>query len=211
MSKNIKINSKMNNKIKALIFIVALFVAVGSYLYIHFTTAPSLESVISNVSFDTSEVTLDVSLTNKNDELYYTYVVSESNDYIKSVKKQNSITETSIVYKQNSSYFLYVNKGTPINIELSENDGNNFINNLRTEINSLEDYLDIDFDIVKYYTYSEESITFSVYKESVFYDYEIVIENNKLSYLKQVFTVNNIVNTVEIDVDYNVVIDIPTI
>lgn len=206
-----RIRIRINSKVGLLIFVIILLISVGGFFYMQFTAIPSLQSVIENASFDTSEVTLDVSLKNVNDELSYTYVVSDSNNYIKSVKKQNSITETSIVYNTNNTYYLYVNKGTPTNIELTDTDGANFIKNLKTEVNSLEDYLDINFDIVKSYNYSKELITFSVYKDSVYYDYEIVIEDDKLVNLKQVFTANNSINTVDIAVSYEVNIDIPSV
>lgn len=209
MAKKITNKQKKQYKIKVFIFIIICLMSAGSYLYIKFTTAPDLESVIANVVFDTSEVTIDVTLSNKNEKVNYIYTISDKNNYIKSVKTIDTVVETNIVYLENSIYYLYVDKGTPNKIELTYDNGVDMFNNLKLEVQKLNDYLDIDYNSIKYYTYTEELISFSSYKNYVFYDYEIGLSDNKLINMKQTFTVNNIINTVSINVDYNTNIVIP--
>ncbi|MFI3252648.1 MAG: hypothetical protein R3Y60_05880 [bacterium] len=203
--------NKISNKGKAFIFILVCIISACSYVYIKLTTPPTLESILSNTTFNTSEVTLDVTISNKNTEVNYTYVISEKNDYIKTIKKYDNKEEVSVVYKVDSKYYLYVNKGNPIIIELTDADGLAMLDELKTEVNELELYLDVDYNSVKYYTYSEELITFSSYNDYVFYDYELVIVESQLVSLLQTFTVNNVVNTVEINVIDMQDIIIPTI
>lgn len=203
--------NKISNKGKAFIFILVCIISACSYVYIKLTTPPTLESILSNTTFNTSEVTLDVTISNKNTEVNYTYVISEKNDYIKTIKKYDNKEEVSVVYKVDSKYYLYVNKGNPIIIELTDADGLAMLDELKTEVNELELYLDVDYNSVKYYTYSEELITFSSYNDYVFYDYELVIVESQLISLLQTFTVNNVVNTVEINVIDMQDIIIPTI
>ncbi len=209
MAKKITKKQKQQFKLKILALVVTCIVALGSFLFYKITTPPTLESIISKTTFDTSEVTIEVKVSNKNEELNYTFVVSDENNYIKSVKEVNDVIETSIVYKQDDKYFLYVNKDIEETIELKNNDGENFINNLKKDVYDLESYLDINYDTVKYYFYSEELITFSNYTNGVFYDNELEIIDNKLVSMKKVFGVNNIVNTVDINIDYNVDVQIP--
>lgn len=210
MAKKITTKQKNQLKLRILIFVIVCIVSAGSFLYIKLTTPPTLESVLEDVSFDTSEVTLDVTLSNKNETINYTYIVSEENTYIKTIKTIENTIETSILYLDNDIYYLYVDKGTPTTIQLETNDGIFMFNNLKLEVQELENYLDINYSNVKYYYYSEELVTFSSFKDNVFYDYEIQIKNNKLFNLTQTFTVNNIINTVEINVDYNVDIKLPS-
>ncbi len=212
-SKYKKLSKKQKQKLalKLIVFLVVCLISLGSFLYYKATTQPSLESVISNISFDTSKVTLDVTLSNQNETIHYLYVVSDEDNYIKSVKTINQVSETNIVYQEDSQYYLYVDKGTPAIVSLNTNDALAIINNLKTQITTLEDYLDINYSTVKYYKYSKESLIFSNTKDGVFYDNEILISNNMVESLKQTYTIGNLINIVTIDIDYTVSIEIPTI
>lgn len=206
-----KLTKKQKNQlaIKLMIFSIVCMVAIGSFVYYKVTTPPTLESVISDVMFDTSEITLDVTITNKNEEIKYKYVVSDDNNYIKIVKQYDDITETSIVYQQDNMFYLYVNKETEVTIELQESDAYSLFNNLKKEVYDLESYLELDYDAVKYYYYSKEYVEFSNYRNNVFYDNKIVIENDKLVSLTQVFGVNNVLNTIVVNVNYDVILEKP--
>lgn len=206
-----KLTKKQKNKLilRLMIFSIVCTVAIGSFVYYKVTTPPTLESVISDVMFDTSEITLDVTVSNKNEEIKYKYVVSDKNNYIKIVKQYDDITETSIVYQQDNKFYLYVEKETEVIIELQESDAYNLFNNLKKEVYDLESYLELDYDAVKYYYYSKEYVEFSNYRKNVFYDNKVVIENNKLVSLTQVFGVNNVLNTVVVDVNYDVILEKP--
>lgn len=206
-----KITKKQKNKLiaRVIVLCIVLLMAAGSFIFVKVTTPPTLESVLDGVLFETNEVTLDVCISNKNETVNYEFVVSQSSSYIKIKKEINNNVETSIVYKTENQYYLYIDKEEQTIIELEETDGINMLNNFKTNIDQLDTYLDIDYKSVKYYYYSEELITFSNYDKNIFYDNEIVLKDNKLVNLKKVFTVDNIVNTVDISVDYTVDITIP--
>ncbi len=197
-------------KIKILVFVLVCLISLGSFLFIKLTTPPQLEKVIDGIMFNTSEVELDIVVSNKNEEVKYKFIVSDSNNYIKIEKEANETKETSIVYKEHDIYYLYVDKEVQTTIELQGNDGINMINTLKKEVYDLESYLDIDYKSVKYYYYSEELVTFSNYNNNIFYDNEMVIKDDKLVSLTKVFGVNNVVNTVKIDVNYEINIEFPT-
>lgn len=182
-------------KKKILILTLICLISIGSFVFVKITTPPSLESVINDVVFETSEVCIEVSISNKNDSLKYTYEVSDNNKYIKIVKENSDLIENKSVYIKDDIYYLESNDTT---IKLNDNDGINMFNTLKKEVIDLKSYLDIDYSNIKYYYYSEEKITFSHYKDNIFYDNEIVLIDNKLVSLTQDFTVNDVINTVVI-------------
>ncbi len=206
---NNKIDSKTKKKIQILITIIVICISIGSFVFVKLTTPPSLESALKDITFDSSEIMIESKLTNKNDVMEFTFIISEENKYIKTIKKINDSTETNIVYYKDDSYYLYQEKEDNVTIKLNDNDGIDMFNKLKLEVIEISELLSIENSNVKYYTYSTELILFSNYRDNIFYDNEITIENKKITNLLQVFTVNNVVNTINIDFIYEFTTTIP--
>ncbi len=206
-----KISNKDKKKIKIILFVIFLCISLGSLIYLKVTTPPTLESVMQNIDIDTTSINIELTITNKNEEIKFTCTVSDDDNYIKTVKESNDVSETNIVYKENDKYYLYQKKDDEKIVELNEIDAKNFIDKLKLEVIELEDYLDVDYDAVKYYFYSKDLVTYSNYRNNIFYDNELVFENNQLIEIKQTFTSNNLINTVSLKYSNNVNVEIPKI
>lgn len=202
------ITNKEKKQLKAAITIgVVLMLAVISVV-VYFITPPTLEKVLSKTSFDTSEAKVELTISNKNEEMNFTYIVSKERNYIKTIKEQDGITTTNVLFQQDSKYYLMQND---ISIELLKNDAENMFNKLHEEVLTLEDYLEINYSVVKYYDYDKELIKFSYYDNSIFFDTSLKINDNKLSSLTQTYAVDNVINTVKLDVSYQFELEIPAV
>lgn len=202
------ITNKEKKQLKAAITIgVVLMLAVISVV-VYFITPPTLEKVLSKTSFDTSEAKVELTISNKNEEMNFTYIVSKERSYIKTIKEQDGITTTNVLFQQDSKYYLMQND---ISIELLKNDAENMFNKLHEEVLTLEDYLEINYSVVKYYDYDKELIKFSYYDNSIFFDTTLKINDNKLSSLTQTYAVDNVINTVKLDVSYQFELEIPAV
>ncbi|MFI3328983.1 MAG: hypothetical protein R3Y05_00700 [bacterium] len=207
--------NKQKKQLKTIISItvalITLIVAGVSWLMLKITTPPSLEKIISEIKFDLSEISMQSTITNGDSELIFTYIISEENNYIKTIEEENDEIRTTVLYKSDDTYYLYKKTTTEVVIELNENDGLNMFDALKGDVVNLDDYLDVNYDSIKYYNYDENKITYSNYRGNIFYDNVLLFENGKLIELSQTFTRNNTINTVNLKIINDYKIEIPVI
>lgn len=208
-----KLTNKQKKQLRIIIsivvFLVTLIVTGVTWICVKLTTPPSLEEVIANIDINSAEISMDVTITTDDSITNYVFVVSESNNYISIVKEENNVEETKILYKTNDQYFLYQKTTSEITIELRETDALDMYKSLESQVISLEDYLNVDFGSIKYYNYSETEVTYSNYREGIFYDNKINLLNDELVEFTQIYTKNNKINTVNVKIIENLNIFIP--
>ncbi len=206
-----KDKKKLKKFITIIITVATLIVAGVSWLLLTLTTPPSLQDVIEGLNINPNEISMEVSIANNESQLNFVFIISEKNNYIKTVKTENNIEETTILYNQNDLYYLYKKDTSEINFQLLENDAKNMFLSLQNDVIYLNDLLEVNYDSIKYYSYNENQVTYSNYRNNIFYDNIIDIKDDKLVEFTQTYTKNNQINTIKVNIIEEIKIELPNI
>lgn len=203
--KNVKIKIKLSPELSILI----LLLIVCSYFIFNWLN-PSLKSSLNKLDFEVDNVQLELTYKNKNDVYVSTYVISTEDDYIYCSKLDNDNLVEYTLFKSTDVFYLeYKTVDNSTIVKLNDNDGEQYFDNLLSDAIGLKDYLNINYDNVSNYKYSKDLITFSDYRNNIFFDTTIKVSNKKIYELTQVYTNSNIIHTNTLKIDYDYSINIP--
>lgn len=180
-----------------------LLIIISCILLAACSKSISIEEALKDIYFEVSDIEVNVTISSSNNKVDFYYIINDEANYIKTVKTQNEVTVENVIFMKDNNYYLYQNNNTEVTVPLNEADALVFISNIKSDALKLNEYLNVNYDEVMYYEYSEEQIKFSDYRDNIFYDSIIVIKNNKLSELTQVYTKENVIYTVNMQINYD--------
>lgn len=193
---------------KLLITILLLFSLAGC-------SNADLNSLLSSIEFDTYESTASfsmVSVGENNSNIKFEYTISEENEYVKTVKTFNSDVETNIIYKKDTTYYLYQDKNNKVlNMELTQYDANTLFNavilerdelyTITTEASEYDKSKDSDNTVISF----DERVDDILYSIKVTY----CTTSNKFVSLQKKYTLDNTITTVNLTVGYTLDLSLP--
>lgn len=177
---------------------------------------PVLNDLLDSIVYDAYESTATFSMISEgeiNNKLIFEYTVSEENNYIKMVKEINDDLETNIIYNKDDVFYLYQNKNDSENtIELTNNTAFELIDQI---IEQRDFYYSISStDATSYTSNVKDAVTTVFYAETIediYYDIQVSYNTSNMKFvgLSKVFTQNNTMTTIELNISYTLDMTIP--
>lgn len=201
-------------KIVVLFSFLSLFILSGCNIFNSSNdfTKEDFQVILNDIVFNSSECMVEFNITSSNaNDLLFTYIISEKNDYAQMKKEINGVTEVNIIYKENETYFLYQqNNDEEIIIEISEIKKDEILSSIIFEQETYYTSMQAE-DTTNLKKVEQENvvITYNEYLNEIYYENTLTLNDNKLVELKKVFTKDNSINTIVFKVYDNFEIEIP--
>lgn len=172
-------------------------------------TNEEFQNILNEVTFDSSESKVEFCMKSSNgNDLIFTYIISEKESYIKTIKEINGVVETNVIFALNGIYYLYQDvDGDNTTLEITEEKQKEFFDKVITDQENY--YSNMKSENAENIIKNNNTITFNETINDIFYENTLTLDDNNLVELRKVFTKNNSVNTVTFKVEENFEIEIP--